>query len=203
MLWRKSPSRRFKRCVAKPIRASQARRRHKRLAGAIQQISIGIPEPLEDRLLLSAAPVIASLSAGGSEVIAPVGVSSSTGGGPNGSDGGSPVDYISPAELRAAYGINLVASQGLNGAGETIAIVDAYNDADIIPDANAFSTAYGLPGFNGAGQPTLTVLNEKGGTSLTGISSAKGTIDGSEWALEKSIDVEWAHAVAAGEHRPL
>ena len=24
----------------------------------------------------------------------------------------------------------------------------------------------------------------------------QGTIDGSEWALEESIDVEWAHAVA-------
>ena len=27
-------------------------------------------------------------------------------------------------------------------------------------------------------------------------SDAQGTVDGSEWALEESIDVEWAHAVA-------
>ncbi len=152
----------------------RAQRRSRRLTELSKRVATSL-ECLEDRWLLSATPVTASLSAGGSGIIAPIGVASSTGAASNGSNGGSPVNFISPAELRAAYGITEITSHGqtLNGAGETIAIVDAYNDADIIPDANAFSTAYGLPGFNGSGEPTLTVLNENGGLSLAGIPSAR------------------------------
>ena len=65
MLWRKSPSRRFKKCAAK---ASRGRRL---IGGAnrsrLDEVQAVATECLEDRLLLSAAPVIASLSAGGSE----------------------------------------------------------------------------------------------------------------------------------------
>ena len=76
------------------------------------------------------------------------------------------------------------------GAGQTIAIVDAYNDPDVISDANTFSSAFGLPQFNGSGQPTLKVLNESGGTSLPANSSPGG------WDVEEALDVEWAHSIA-------
>ncbi len=95
---------------------------------------------------------------------------------------------INPTQMRAAYGVSLLSD---SGAGQTIAIVDAFNDPTIITDANAFSTAFGLPQFNSSGGPSLTVLNENGTTTLPGNSPA-----GDDWSVEESLDVEWAHSIA-------
>ena len=46
-----------------------------------------------------------------------------------------------------------------DGPGETIAIVDAYNDPNIQSDLNTFDTQFGLP------STTVSVVNETGGTS--------------------------------------
>ncbi len=60
-----------------------------------------------------------------------------------------------PAQMTTAYGVNQISFNGVtgNGAGQTIAIVDAYNDPDIISDANSFSSEFGLPQFNVGRQP--------------------------------------------------
>jgi hypothetical protein len=94
--------------------------------------------------------------------------------------------------MRAAYGVSQISFNGTagTGAGQTIAIVDAYNDPDIISDANSFSSEFGLQPFNVSGGPTLKVLNETGGTSLPANSSPGG------WDVEESLDVEWAHSIA-------
>src|SRR5262249_51844593 len=70
------------------------------------------------------------------------------------------------------------------GAGQTIAIVDAYDDPNVVSDLAAFSSAYGLPAAN------ISVVNQTGG-------SIKPRAD-SGWALEISLDVQWAHAIAPG-----
>ncbi|MGD0540044.1 MAG: choice-of-anchor Q domain-containing protein, partial [Tepidisphaeraceae bacterium] len=51
-----------------------------------------------------------------------------------------------PAQIVNAYGVNGIFFNGVvgNGAGQTIAIIDAFNDPDIISDANKFSTQFGL-----------------------------------------------------------
>ena len=112
-------------------------------------------ETLEDRLLLSAtaSPTFVISSRASSGVV------------PDTSGGVAPID---PAQMRAAYGVNQISFSGTagTGAGQTIAIVDAYNDPDIISDANSFSSEFGLQQFNVSGGPTLKVLNETGGTSL-------------------------------------
>jgi hypothetical protein len=97
-----------------------------------------------------------------------------------------------PAEIRGAYGVNDIYFNGVagTGAGETIAIIDAYNDPDIIADANTFSVDYGLPEFNIGGGPSLQVLSETGTTTLPS-NASPGT-----WDVEESLDVEWAHAIA-------
>jgi len=97
-----------------------------------------------------------------------------------------------PAQLRTAYGVNLISFSGTagTGAGQTIAIVDAYNDPSILSDANSFSSEFGLPQFNISGGPALSVLNQNGGTSLPANASV-GT-----WDIEEALDVEWAHAIA-------
>src|SRR5207245_2717781 len=57
-----------------------------------------------------------------------------------------------------------------------------------VKDANTFSSQFNLPLFNGTGGPTLSVVNQSGGSRLPRTNSG--------WALETSLDVEWAHAIA-------
>ena len=47
--------------------------------------------------------------------------------------------------MRTAYGLNAVYGAGLNGAGQTIVIVDAFGSSTIAVDAEKFSKVYGLP----------------------------------------------------------
>ena len=63
-----------------------------------------------------------------------------------GSSGATPainpdVAGITPSEMQTAYGVNLISfgSVAGTGAGQTIAIIDAYHDPNIISDANTFS----------------------------------------------------------------
>src|SRR5262249_9504991 len=80
----------------------------------------------------------------------------------------APVGYT-PAQMQKAYGVSQITLTGHNangtttvyseannnlGAGMTIAIVDAFSDPDIMSDANAFSSIFGLPLFNQTGGPT-------------------------------------------------
>ena len=99
---------------------------------------------------------------------------------------GSTVSGLTPAEIRHAYGFDQVTfSNGkvaANGSGQTIAIVDAYNDPDIAADLKTFDTKFSLA------NPTLSVVSQTGSSKLPGT-------DGG-WAQEISLDVEWAHAIA-------
>jgi hypothetical protein len=97
-----------------------------------------------------------------------------------------------PAEIRGAYGVNDIFFNGVtgNGAGETIAIVDAFNDPNIAADAATFSTDFSLPQFNTVGGPTFQVLNQTGGAALPANATP------GDWDIEESLDVEWAHAIA-------
>jgi subtilase family serine protease len=70
-----------------------------------------------------------------------------------------------------------------NGSGQTIAIVDAYNDPDIASNLSTFDSTWGL-----VAPPSLKVVNETGGSSLPATNSS--------WDIEISLDVEWAHAMA-------
>ncbi|MGA2232138.1 MAG: LEPR-XLL domain-containing protein, partial [Tepidisphaeraceae bacterium] len=88
-------------------------------------------------------------------------------------------------EIRTAYGLTQVSDEG---SGQTIAIVDAYNDPDIVTDANTFSGTYGLQKFNTRGGPTLTVENEFGSTSNLPANSQLNAPDGQQWDVEESLD---------------
>ena len=89
-----------------------------------------------------------------------------------------------PAGDPGRYGINQISFSGGikgNGAGQTIAIVNAYNDPNIAADLATFDKTYNLPA-----PPSFDVDNL----------GAKTTDPG--WALETALDVEWAHALAPG-----
>jgi hypothetical protein len=99
-----------------------------------------------------------------------------------------PVDGYEPAQIRHAYGFD-AASFGsgvtANGFGQTIAIVDAYNDPKAEADLGVFDQQFGL-----SAPPVFKVVNQTGGTSLPATDAG--------WSGEISLDVEWAHAMAPG-----
>src|SRR5580658_338473 len=56
-------------------------------------------------------------------------------------NGQSPMAFT-PSQIRHAYGFDLVTNQG---AGQTIALVDAYDDANAANDLAVFSKQFNLP----------------------------------------------------------
>jgi hypothetical protein len=96
-----------------------------------------------------------------------------------------PTGYT-PAQVRHAYGFDQVWFGGVagTGAGQTIAIVDAYDDPNIAGDLHQFDLAFGLP------DPVLAKVNQGGGAALPAPNAA--------WTGEIALDVEWAHAAAPG-----
>ena len=96
--------------------------------------------------------------------------------GGSGPDGG-----YTPAQMQAAYAFSSILFDGTvgTGSGETIAIVDAYDDPNIQSDLNTFDSYFGLPAT------TVSRVNETGGTNYPGVDSSGG------WELEESLDVEW------------
>ncbi len=108
-----------------------------------------------------------------------------------------PGGALTPQQILAAYGINLLSQ---NGAGQTIAIVDAYDDPGLLSSSNAaayatsdlhyFNAYYGLPDFGTPGGPTFTKLDQTGGTNYPGTDTT------GRWESEEALDVEWAHAIA-------
>jgi hypothetical protein len=95
--------------------------------------------------------------------------------------GGSPAGY-SPAQMRHAYGFDQLTN---DGAGQTIAIVDAFDAPTIASDLDTFSRQFGLPTTT-SGLFTFSKVYAQGSRP-----SANGS-----WAQEVSLDVQWAHAIA-------
>jgi hypothetical protein len=123
-----------------------------------------------------------------------------TGGVTNASLGNSSLAFT-PAQIRGAYGIN---DLSLDGTGQTIAIVDAYDNPDIYQSLDAFDTQFGITTTGqtlyqqyGPASSFLTVLNQSGQTTNLPATDPNG-VGFDNWELETSLDVEWAHAVAPG-----
>jgi PKD repeat protein len=96
----------------------------------------------------------------------------------SGPDGG-----LTPAELASAYGY----SPAAGGSGQTIAIVDAYDDPSIASDLAVFDADYGIAACTKA-NGCLTKVSQTGST--TSLPPA----DTSGWSVEISLDVEVAHS---------
>ena len=79
-----------------------------------------------------------------------------------------------------------------DGTGQTIAIVDAYNEPTLKADLAAFDSQFGL-----AAAPSFVQVNQTGGSSLPASDSPGG------WGLETALDVEWAHSIAPGANLVL
>jgi hypothetical protein len=106
-----------------------------------------------------------------------------------------------PAQIRQAYGFTgITFNNGTiagDGAGTTVAIVDAYNDPTVASDLNTFDNQFGITTTGptlyqqyGAASSFFKVVNQTGGATLPASDSG--------WAEEIALDVEWAHAIAPG-----
>jgi subtilase family serine protease len=102
----------------------------------------------------------------------------------NGKSGG-----FTPAELEAHYGLTSLLSEGYDGAGETIALVEGYGYPTMEADANASASAFHLPALT---TKNFSVVYPEGkplnpnGAALTG------------WDVEIALDIQSAHATAPG-----
>jgi Ricin-type beta-trefoil lectin domain len=102
-----------------------------------------------------------------------------------GPDAGSPDGYT-PQDLQGAYGLTAAAAKP--GGGETIAVVDAFNDANAASDLAQYRAKFGLPACTTA-SGCLTIMNEHGGTKLPKSDSSGG------WELEESLDLDMVSAI--------
>ncbi len=93
---------------------------------------------------------------------------------------------LAPAAIKSAYSFT---TSSTAGAGMTIGVVDAYNDPTAEADLGVFSSQYGLPACTTA-NGCFRKVNQTGGTHYPRTNSG--------WALEISLDIQWAHAIAPG-----
>ncbi len=114
---------------------------------------------------------------------------------------GASTTVYAPAQVRTAYGVN---SLPLDGTGQTIAIVDAYDDPNVFQSLDAFDVQFGTTtgGPNlfqqyGPGSSFLSVINQEGQANALPPVDPNGP-GGANWELEEALDVEWVHATAPG-----
>jgi subtilase family serine protease len=91
-----------------------------------------------------------------------------------------------PAQFHGGYNLPTTGP-----AGQTIAIVDAYNDPTVKADLDTYDSTYGLPAFPSCGGGVSTACFQK--VNQTGGTAYPKTDPG--WALEIALDVETAHEI--------
>lgn len=92
----------------------------------------------------------------------------------------------SPQEIRKAYGVTGLLANGFTGKGQSIVIIDSFGSPTIQHDLKVFDAGYGLPD-----PPSLKVV-----APLGTIKFDPNNSDMVGWAVETTLDVEWAHSMA-------
>jgi len=99
---------------------------------------------------------------------------------------------LSPSAIQSVYNLSGLSPSSNAGSGQIIAIVDAYNDPNALADLNVFNAQYGYPALS-----TCTSLTQSGSCFEVAEPSGKPA-NNADWAVEESLDIEWAHAEAPG-----
>jgi len=107
--------------------------------------------------------------------------------------------YFNPAQVRHAYGFDQITfgSVAGDGTGQTIAIVDAYDNPKFVSSSDPNFINSDLHHFDASGDfgftlsdPVFTKVDQSGGTNYPAVNAG--------WSSEIALDVEWAHAIAPG-----
>lgn len=99
---------------------------------------------------------------------------------------------LSPSAIQSVYNLSGLSPSSGAGAGQIIAIVDAYHDPHALSDLNTFNNQYGYPALS-----TCTSLSQAGPCFEQADPQGRPRTN-SGWVLEESLDIEWAHAQAPG-----
>jgi subtilase family serine protease len=99
---------------------------------------------------------------------------------------------LPPSAIASVYSLSGLSASSGAGAGQVIAIVDAYHDPHALSDLNTFNAQYGYPALT-----TCTSLSQTGPCFMQADPQGTPTVN-SGWVLEESLDIEWAHAEAPG-----
>jgi subtilase family serine protease len=103
---------------------------------------------------------------------------------------GSPTG-LPPSAVATVYNLSGLSPASGAGAGQIIAIVDAFHDPNALSDLNKFNGQYGYPALS-----TCTSLSQAGACFLQSEPSSGTPQVNAGWVLEESLDIEWAHAEA-------
>ncbi len=96
-----------------------------------------------------------------------------------------------PQQLRSAYGLSDLTKRGINGSGQTVAIIDAYASPSILKDANSLAQQNGEPGLTMSSyQQLVPSPSEFTDQALCQYPSG--------WQTEQTLDIESVHSVAPG-----
>jgi len=97
---------------------------------------------------------------------------------------------LPPSQIQAVYNLSGLSPSSGAGAGQIIAIVDAFHDPNALSDLNTFNAQYGYATLS-----TCTSLTQSGPCFLQADPQGTPKVN-SGWVLEESLDIEWAHAEA-------
>ena len=100
----------------------------------------------------------------------------------------SSVSGYGPANLQSAY--NLASAAAAGGSGQTVAVVDAFNDPNANSDLAVYRSQFGLPACTEA-NGCFTVASQTGST--TALPPNASTSD--DWTGEESLDLDMVSAV--------
>jgi subtilase family serine protease len=92
------------------------------------------------------------------------------------------------SQIQNAYNVTPLLNNGINGAGRTIVIIDAYGSPTIASDLQNWDAVMGLP------NPSFTRITPAGSPPPFDINDPNQF----GWSVETTLDVEWAHATAPG-----
>jgi len=93
-----------------------------------------------------------------------------------------------PRQIQRAYHLPALLREGIDGAGQTIVVVDSYGSPTVRRDLRVFDAAAGLPA-----PPSLRVIQPAGK-----VARYRPTSNRVGWAGETDLDVEYAHTMAPG-----
>jgi len=130
--------------------------------------------------------------------------------------GTAAVVTYTPAQIRAAYGLPALPAAGAAltsaqaaqmGAGQTIYIIDAMHNPNVVAELSAFNQKFGLPACTvkavatnaalplAAPSASACELSVVYATAAGGMTAAAPAYNAG-WATEIAMDVQWSHATA-------